>query len=169
MKNRLSSALTWVVAAALVIGAVCIGATKAYRDDREELLISCMQRHASARDMRSSIAECSEDVQEFDAKLKHRVFGRIAGTFGVEPIGEDVAALHAQLIREDDVQEQSVSLTSQIGEMLEDTIDTKLSFGKILWTMILLSAIFGKKGRKKGVTLGKLLAGFGLFKLWRRD
>ena len=59
-------------------------------------------------------------------------------------------------------------LGEQVGELLEDKVDTKLSFSKIFWTIVCLSAIFGKKGRKKGFTLGKLFAGIGLFNMWKK-
>ena len=59
-------------------------------------------------------------------------------------------------------------LGAQVSELLEDNIDTKLSLGKVFWTVVLLMTIFGKKGRSKGFTLGKLLAGFGLFRMWRK-
>ncbi len=119
--------------------------------------------------MARSIQACETAVADFDARLAHQLMGKAARTFGVDPIGDQVKGLHAQLLRDADAQADAPSLTQQFEDLLDDHVDTTLSFGKIVWTCILLSVIFGKKGRKKGFTLGKLLAGFGLFKMWRKD
>jgi hypothetical protein len=58
---------------------------------------------------------------------------------------------------------------AQVGSLVEDHVDTTLSLGKVFWTVVLLFVIFGRKNRAKGFTLGKLLAGFGLFKMWKKD
>ena len=85
---------------------------------------------------------------------------------------ESVASLHAQLVREQSAVTQAPGLLEQLGEqvseLLEDNIDTKLSLSKVFWTVVCLFVIFGKKGRRKGFTLGKLFAGFGLFNMWKK-
>lgn len=174
MKNRLSTILTAVLCALLVIGAVCIGGVKGYKEEREELLLSCMEIHSTAGSSLSrSIEKCEEDTADFDARLKHKLMGRIAASFGVEPVSASVTALHAQLLREQETVSQSPDLLEQLGsqvsELLEDNIDTKLSLSKVFWTIVCLMTIFGRKGRRKGFTLGKLFAGFGLFKMWKKD
>ena len=173
MKNRLSTILTVVLVAALILGAVCIGGVKGYKEEREELLLTCMERHVkSGVNLEASIEVCEEDAADFDARLKHKMMGKVAASFGVEPVSESVKALHAKLQQEYVTVEKQPDLLAQLGEqvseLLEDTVDTKLSFGKIFWTIVLLSTIFGKKGRNKGLTLGKLLAGFGLFNMWKK-
>lgn len=173
MKSRLSTILTVILVAALILGAVCIGGVKGYQEEREELLLTCMETHVkSGAKLADSIQDCEEDAADFDARLKHKWMGRIAGSFGVMPVSDIVKALHAQLLSVQSSEEQYPGLwehmSTQIGELLEDKVDTKLSFSKIFWTIFCLSAIFGKKGRKKGLTLGKLLAGFGLFNMWKK-
>jgi len=90
----------------------------------------------------------------------------------VEPVTENVQALHAQLVKDQSAVTETPDLLeqlgAQVGELLEDNIDTKLSLSKVFWTVVCLVTIFGKKGRRKGFTLGKLFAGFGLFKLWKK-
>ncbi len=174
MKNRLSTVLTVILCAALVIGAVCIGGVKGYKEEREELLLSCMEMHSVAgHDLLRSIEQCEEDAADFDARLQYKVMGKVASAFGVEPVTESVTALHAQLVQEQEAVTQTPDLLeqlgSQVGELLEDNIDTKLSLSKVFWTIVCLMTIFGKKGRRKGFTLGKLFAGFGLFKMWKKD
>ncbi len=174
MKNRLSTILTAVLCTVLVIGAVCIGGVKGYKEEREELLLSCMEMHSTAgSSLTRSIEKCEEDAADFDARLKHKLMGKIAASFGVEPVSASVTALHAQLLREQETVSQSPDLLeqlgSQVGELLEDNIDTKLSLSKVFWTIVCLMTLFGKKGRRKGFTLGKLFAGFGLFKMWKKD
>ena len=71
------------------------------------------------------------------------------------------AAEYAEALRK-------LEFTAQGGELLEDYIDTKLSLSKGFWTVVCLFTIFGKKGRRKGFTLGKLFAGFGLFNMWKK-
>ena len=173
MKNRLSTILTVILVAALVLGAVCIGGVKGYKEEREALLLTCMEMHVkSGAKLADSIEACEEDAADFDARLKHKMMGKVASSFGVEPVSFGVKALHAQIIQVNSVQEQYPSLWEQLGEraseLLEDNVDTKLSFGKIFWTIVCLSAIFGKKGRRKGFTLGKLFAGIGLFNMWKK-
>lgn len=173
MKTRFSTILTVVLVAALIAGAVCIGGVKGYQEEREELLLSCMELHASAgARLSDSIEDCEEAASDFDARLKHKTMGKIAGAFGVEPITENVSALHSQLVREQSAAKEAPDLLqelgSQVSELLEDNIDTKLSLSKVFWTVVFLMTIFGKKGRRKGFTLWKLLAGFGLFKLWKK-
>ena len=171
MKNRLSTILTIVLVVVLVLGAICIGGVKGYKEEREELLLSCMEMHSNARgDLRRSIETCEEAAADFDARLKYQLMGKIAGAFGVKPVSENVQALHAQLIHDEAAIEQTPDLLQQIGSqittLLDDNIDTKLSLGKVFWTVVLLFFIFGR--RNKGFSLGKLLAGFGLFKLWKK-
>ncbi len=173
MKNRFSNILTVVLVIALIAGAVCIGAVKGYKEEREDLLLSCMEMHSKAgSDLPRSIKACEEAAADFDARLKHKMMGKVAGTFGVEPITESVTALHAQLVREQSAVKQTPGLMEQLGEqvseLLEDNIDTKLSMSKVFWTIVCLFTIFGKKGRRKGFTFGKLLAGFGLFNMWKK-
>ncbi len=174
MKNRVSTILTVILCAVLVIGAVCIGGVKGYKEEREELLLSCMEMHSTAGSSLSrSIEKCEESAADFDARLKHKLMGRIAASFGVEPVSASVTALHAQLVREQETVTQSPDLLeqlgSQVGELLEDKLDTRLSLSKVFWTIVCLMTIFGKKGRRRGFTLGKLFAGFGLFKMWKKD
>ena len=172
MKNRFSTILTVILVVALIAGAVCIGGVKGYKEDREELLLSCMEMHSRAGvNLTRSIAECEESAADFDAKLKYKMLGKVASAFGVEPVSGSVQALHAQLVKDESAVAESPDLLGQLGaqvsELLEDNIDTKLSLGKVFWTVVLLMTIFGKRGRK-GSTLVKLLAGFGLFRLWKK-
>ncbi len=174
MKNRLSTILTVILCVALVIGAVFIGGVKGYKEEREELLLSCMEMHSAAgNDLIRSIERCEEDAADFDARLKNKLMGKAASAFGVEPVTDSVTALHAQLVREQEAVGKNPDLLEQLGsqvsELLEDTIDTRLSLSKVFWTAVCLMTIFGKKGRRKGFTLGKLFAGFGLFKMWKKD
>ena len=173
MKTRFSTILTAILVAVLIAGAICIGGVKGYKEDREDLLLSCMEMHTHAGvNLSRSIAECEEAAADFDAKLKYKTMGRLASAFGVEPVSDSVKALHTQLVKDESAVTTSPDLLSQLGaqvsELLENNIDTKLSLGKVFWTVVLLMTIFGKKGRKKGFTLGTLLAGFGLFRLWRK-
>ncbi len=172
MKNRFSTILTVALVLALIVGAVCIGGVKGYKEEREELLLSCMERHTKAgSDLTRSIEECETDAADFDARLKYKTMGKLAASFGVQPVTESVAALHAQLLRQSTVG-QSPDLLAQLGdqvsELLEDNIDTKLSMSKVFWTIVCLYTIFGRKGRCRGFTFGKLLAGFGLFNMWKK-
>lgn len=173
MKNRFSTMLTWVLVLALIAGAFGIGAVKGYRDEREKLLLSCMEMHTQPNgDLAQSIERCESDAEDFDARLQDKLRGRIAAAFGVEPVSESVASLHAQLLRQSTVQpapDLMAQLGDQINELLEDNIDTKLSLSKVFWTLVCLFTIFGRRGRRKGITFGKLLAGFGLFKLWKKS
>ena len=173
MKTRFSTILTVCLVTLLIAGAVCIGGVKGYQEDREELLLSCMEMHSKAGvNLGRSIERCEADAADFDARLKYKLMGKVAASFGVEPVSDSVKALHAQLIKDESAVTESPDLLGQLGaqvsELLEDNIDTKLSLGKVFWTVVLLMTIFGKKGRSKGFTLGKLLAGFGLFRMWRK-
>lgn len=173
MKTRFSTILTLFLVIALIAGAICIGGVKGYKDEREELLLTCMEMHSTAgTNLTRSIEKCEEAAADFDARLKYKLMGKVAGTFGVEPVTGSVTALHAQLVREQSAVAEAPDLLEQLGaqvsELLEDNIDTKLSLGKVFWTVVLLMVIFGKKGRRKGFTLGKLFAGFGLFSLWKK-
>ena len=173
MKTRFSTILTIVLVVLLIAGAVCIGSVKGYKEEREELLLSCMEMHSTAgADLPRTIDRCEADAADFDARLKHKLMGKVAASFGVEPVTQSVTALHAQLLREQSAVTQSPDLLEQLGEqvseLLEDNIDTKLSLGKVFWTVVCLFTIFGKKGRRKGFTLGKLFAGFGLFSMWKK-
>lgn len=173
MKTRISTILTVILVAALILGAVCIGGVKGYKEEREELLLSCMEMHVkSGVNLSKSIEDCEEDAADFDARLKHKWMGKVAAAFGVEPVSGSVKALHAKLISEQSAVTETPDLLeqlgSQVGELLEDNIDTKLSLSKVFWTVVCLMTIFGKKGRRKGFTLGKLFAGFGLFNMWKK-
>ena len=173
MKTRFSTILTVCLVTLLIAGAVCIGGVKGYQEDREELLLSCMEMHSKAGvNLGRSIERCEADAADFDARLKYKLMGKVAASFGVEPVTESVNALHAQLLREQTAVAQTPDLLEQLGEqvseLLEDNIDTKLSMGKVFWTVVCLFTIFGKKGRRKGFTFGKLLAGFGLFRMWKK-
>ncbi len=173
MKNRFSAILTVLLVAVLIVGAVCIGSVKGYKEDREELLLTCMEMHSHAgASLSHSIAECEENAADFDAKLKYKMMGKVASSFGVEPVTDRVKALHAQLMKDASAVVETPDLLEQLGsqvsELLEDNIDTKLSLSKVFWTVVCLFVIFGKKGRRKGFTLGKLFAGFGLFNMWKK-
>ena len=173
MKTRFSTILTVILVAVLIAGAVCIGGVKGYKEEREELLLSCVEMHSDVGvNLSRSIQECEEAAADFDARLKYKLLGKAASAFGVEPVSESVQALHAQLVQQEVPQPQTNDLLGQIGEqlssLLEDNIDTKLSLGKVFWTVVLLFVIFGKKGRRKGFTLGKLFAGLGLFNMWKK-
>lgn len=173
MKTRFPSILTIVLVVLLIAGAVCIGSVKGYKEEREELLLSCMEMHSTAgANLASSVARCEENAADFDARLQHRLLGRIAASFGVEPVTASVTALHVQLLKEQSAAAPTTDLLSQLGsqihELLEDNIDAKLSLGKVFWTVVCLFTIFGKKGRRKGFTPGKLLAGWGLYRMWKR-
>ena len=70
MKNRLSTILTVILVAALVLGAVCIGGVKGYKEEREELLLTCMEMHVkSGAKLADSIEDCEEDAADFDWPL----------------------------------------------------------------------------------------------------
>ena len=173
MKNRLSTILTVIVVVVLVLGAVCIGSVKGYKDEREELLISCMAMHTEAgANLNRTIEKCRAEASDFDARLKHKLTGKIAAGFGVDPISNNVEALHTRLLSEQNTVVEVPDLLGQLGaqvsELLEDNIDTGISLGKVFWTVIFLMVIFGKKGRRKGFTFGKLFAGIGLFNMWRK-
>ena len=173
MKTRFSTLLTVILVAVLIAGAVCIGGVKGYKEEREELLLTCMEMHVkSGVKLAESIETCEEDAADFDARLKHKWMGKIASSFGVEPVSGSVKALHAKLLQEQSAVTETPDLLSQlgdqVGELLEDNIDTKLSLSKVFWTVVCLMTIFGKKGRRKGFTLGKLFAGFGLFNMWKK-
>ena len=173
MKTRFSTILTVILVAILIVGAVCIGGVKGYKEEREELLLSCMEMHTKAgSSLTRSIETCEESAADFDARLKHKLMGKVAASFGVEPVSDTVEALHGQLVRESAAVAETPDLLgqlgAQVGELLEDNIDTKLSLSKVFWTIVCLMTIFGKKGRRKGFTLGKLFAGFGLFNMWKK-
>lgn len=173
MKNRFSTFLTVLLVVVLICGAACIGGVKGYKEDREELLLTCMEMHSrTGVNLSRSIADCEESAADFDAKLKYKLMGKVASSFGVEPVSENVKALHAQLVKEQDTVTEAPDLLKQLGnqvsELLEDNIDTKLSLSKVFWTVVCLFTIFGKKGRRKGFTFGKLLAGFALFRMWKK-
>ena len=172
MKARFSTILTVILVVALILGAICIGGVKGYKEEREELLLSCMEMHSAAgANLNRTIEECEEAAEDFDARLKYKLMGKVAGTFGVEPVTENVTALHAQLISEQSAVTETPNLLQQLGaqvsELLENNIDIKLSWGKVFWTVVLLFVIFGRKGRR-GFTLGKLFAGIGLFNIWKK-
>ena len=173
MKTRFSTIATVLLVLALILGAVCIGGVKGYKEDREKLLLTCMEMHATAgNNLAVSIKACEEDAADFDARLKYKLMGKVASAFGVEPVSANVQALHAQFMKEDSAHTESPDLLQQLGtqvsELLEDNIDAKLSLSKVFWTVVCLFTIFGKRGRRRGFTLGKLLAGFGLFKMWKK-
>jgi len=173
MKTRFPTVLTVILVAALIAGAVLIGGVKGYKEEREELLLTCMEMHSHAgASLTRSISECEENAADFDARLRYKLMGKAASAFGVEPVTENVQALHAQLVKDQSAVTETPDLLeqlgAQVGELLEDNIDTKLSLSKVFWTVVCLVTIFGKKGRRKGFTLGKLFAGFGLFKLWKK-
>ena len=173
MKNRISNILTTLLVVLLVVGAVCIGGVKGYEEEREELLLTCVEMHTEAgRDLHRSIEECAAAAADFDERLDGKLMGHVAAAFGVEPVTASVTALHIQLLREHAAAEESPDLLRQLGsqvsELLEDKVDTNLSFSKIFWTVVCLSTIFGKKGRRKGFTFGKFFAGFGLFNMWKK-
>ncbi|MBQ8200512.1 MAG: hypothetical protein IJZ74_01950 [Clostridia bacterium] len=169
MKIKFSTILTILLCIVLVMGAVCIGAVRGWSDEREKLLLSCVERHnVSVGSIRRSVEECRECMQDYDHRLSTELTGRIAGKFGVEPIGNSVESLHEQLLHKNVPEEELPALQSMIGALLDDHIDTSLSLGKVVLTIIFLMVIFGNRGRKKGFTFGKLLAGFGLFRLWKR-
>nr|MBR4280692.1 hypothetical protein [Clostridia bacterium] len=173
MKTRFSTILTVILVVLLIAGAVCIGGVKGYKEDREELLLSCMEMHSTAgTSLSRSIEKCEEAAADFDARLDQKLMGRIAASFGVEQVTQSVTALHAQLLRESSAVEETPDLLrqlgSQISELLEDNIDARLSLGKVFWTVVCLFVIFGKRGRRRGFTLGKLFAGFGLFNMWKK-
>lgn len=170
MKNRLSNILTIALVAVLIAGAVCIGGVKGYQQEREKLLLACMERHTAPDvSMADSIAACEAAAADFDARLNSRLRGRVSAAFGVAPISDSVRALHDQLLgeRADTTPAPDIlaKLGQQVGEMLEDNIDTALSVSKAFWTFALLMVIF--RGRR-GFRLGQVLAGFGLFRLWRK-
>ncbi|MDD6052151.1 MAG: hypothetical protein PUC00_12950 [Clostridiales bacterium] len=173
MKNRFSTILTWALVLVLIAGAFGIGAVKGYRDEREKLLLSCMEMHTQPNvNLARSIERCESDAADFDARLQSKLRGRMAAAFGVEPVSESVASLHAQLLRQSTVQptpDLAAQLGEKINELLEDNVDTKLSLSKVFWTLVCLFTIFGKRGRRKGFTFSKLLAGFGLFKMWKKN
>jgi len=173
MKTRFSTILTVILVIVLFAGAACIGGVKGYKEEREELLLTCMEMHSTAgSNLTRSIEECEASAADFDARLTYKTMGKVASAFGVEPITANVKALHAQLVKEQTAVTESPDLLEQLGaqvsELLEDNIDTKLSLGKVFWTVVCLITIFGKKGRRKGFTLGKLFAGFGLFNMWKK-
>ena len=173
MKNRFSTILTVALVLALIVGAVCSGGVKGYQEERKELLLACMERHTKAGGaLTRSIEECEANAADFDARLKDKTMGKLAASFGVEPVTESVAALHAQLIHEQSAVEATPNIMEQLGdqvnELLEDNIDTKLSMSKVFWTIVCLYTIFGRKGRRRGFTFGKLLAGFGLYNMWKK-
>lgn len=170
MKNRLSSILTVALVAVLIVCAVCIGGVKGYQQEREKLLLSCMELHtAPGVSLTDSVAECEAAAADFDARLRGRLRGRVSAAFGVEPVSANVKALHAQLLREQTDEPPTpdflAQLGQQVGEMLEDSIDTKLSVSKVFWTIVCLMVILR---RRRGIRLGQLLAGFGLFRLWKK-
>ena len=173
MKTRFSTVLTVMLVAALIAGAVLIGGVKGYKEEREELLLTCMEMHSrAARNLSATISECEENAADFDARLRYKLMGKAASAFGVEPVTDNVQDLHAQLLKDQSAVTESPDLLEQLGaqvsELLEDNLDTRLSLSKVFWTVVCLVTIFGKKGRRKGFTLGKLFAGFGLFNMWKK-
>lgn len=171
MKNKLTTTLTVIACVALVVGAVCLGAVRGWQKDRQEILLDCVELHSiDADELRESIEECEAAAADFDRGLSSKLTGKIAHAFGVEPIGSSLDALHSRLLLQAAPEEEKATLEDlghQIEDLLDDHIDTSLSFGKVVWTIVLLMVIFGKKN-KKGITLGKLLAGYGLFRTWRK-
>lgn len=170
-KISFSTVITALLVAALVVAAVGFGAVRGWNSQREQVLLDCVERHSGRGNVSRSVEECREAIEDFDHRLSTELMGRIAGKFGVEPIGDSVEALHSQLLRENAREETytSFDLSGAIGDLIDEHVDTDLSFGKVIGTIILLMVLFGKKGRKKGFTIGKLLAGFGLFKMWKKD
>lgn len=171
-KISFSSVATILLVAALVVCAVGFGAVRGWNSQREEVLLECVQRHSDARNIARSVEECREAIDDFDHRLSTELLGRIAGKFGVEPIGDSVESLHSQLLRESGRQDNSSAdfdLSDAIENLIDEHVDTSLSLGKVIGTIILLTVLFGKKGRRKGFTIGKLLAGFGLFRMWKKD
>lgn len=170
MKISFSTVLTVILCIALVVGAIGLGTVRGWSDEREKVLMNCVTLHNDTKDLRRSVAECRSAVADYDHRLETELTGRIAGLLGVEPIGDSLEGLHEQLLQESQPEEiDRVDLEDWVEELLEEHVDTSLSLGKVILTILLLMVIFGKRGRKKGFTLGKLLAGFGLFKLWKRD
>lgn len=171
MKNKVTSTLTVIVCIALALGAVCLGAVRGWQKDRQEILLGCVELHnTDADEIRESIEECEEAAAEFDRGLSDKLTGKIAHAFGVEPIGSSLDALHSRLLQQAAPEKEKTNLEdlgAQIEDLLDDHIDTSLSFGKVVWTVVLLMVIFGKKN-KRGISLGKLLAGYGLFRTWRK-
>lgn len=167
-KISFSTILTVLLCAVLVIGAVCIGATRGWADESVELRTACMERHSTeGGDIRAQVDQCRAALSDYDRRLQSEWSGKIAMRFGVAPIADSLEPLHRQLLQ--NVPEKDVpDLQARLTDLLDDHVDTTLSLGKVFLTVILLLIIFGKRG-KKGVSLGKLLAGFGLFKLWKRD
>ena len=128
MKNRFSNILTILLVIVLIAGAVCIGGVKGYKEEREELLLTCMERHSHAgTNLVSTIQACEEDAADFDARLKYKMMGRVAASFGVEPVTESVSALHAQLTRESAAIAQTPDLLSQLGTQVGELLETNLS------------------------------------------
>lgn len=170
MKTRLSNLLTVALVAVLIVGAVCIGGVKGYQQERERLLLSCMEMHTAPQvSLTKSVAECEAAAADFDARLNSKVRGKVAAAFGVEPVSANVKALHAQLLGEQTdtppTPDFLARLGQQVSKMLEDSIDIKLSVSKVFWTIVCLMVIFRWR---RGIRLGQLLAGFGLFRLWKK-
>ncbi len=173
-KPSFSTILTLLLCAVFIAGAVTLGAVRGWINEREQLLLACPQRHSDERDVRRGVAACEEAIADFDARLSGDLTGRIAGLFGVEPIGESLSSLHRQLLRDaedtqsaPDYKVHLNDLTAYVSGFLNENVDTTLSLGKVVLTILLLMALFGKR-KKGGFPLGKLLAGFGLLKLWKK-
>lgn len=172
MKNKVTTTLTVIACVALLVGAVCLGAVRGWQKDRQEILLGCVELHAvDADDIRESIEECEAAAAEFDRGLSGNLTGKIAHALGVEPIGDSLDTLHSRLMLQATPERQAENTLQDLGEQIEDLlddhIDTSLSLGKVIWTVVLLMVIFGKKN-KRGISLGKLLAGYGLFRTWRK-
>lgn len=168
MKKFFLTLLTILVVGVLFLAAICIGSVKDFKSEREQLLLSCAEMHASSgKNLVITIDRCEERAEQFDDRLEDSMLGVVALVCGVEPVWTEVNTYHEQLLAnwED---EASFSLGEELSALLDEHVDTSLSFTKVVLTVILLIVIFGAKGRKRGFTLGKLLAGFGLFKLWKK-
>lgn len=167
MKKFFLTLLTILVVVILFAAAICIGSVKDFKNDREEILRSCAEMHTTGRSLEITIERCEEAADRFDDRLVDSMLGVVALGAGVEPVWEEVNDRHEQLL-EAQTYESIPNLGDEITALLDEHVDTSMSFTKVVLTVIFLIVIFGPKGRKRGFTLGKLFAGFGLFKLWKK-
>ncbi len=150
-KPSFSTILTLLLCAVLVAGAVCLGAVRGWNDQREQVLLSCVERHhAAGKDIRGSVEKCEAAVREFDDGLAHDFTGRIAEMFGVAPIGDSLDGLHAQLLQDNAPQAPEIDPGARISALMDGNIDTALSFGKVFLAVVLLLIMFGPRKRKAG-------------------